>query len=619
MSVLDSNLPIFHLVPSRISPTTETAISQSQHDSTPSPKYLKRRDPSLTDTYSITLLDAHYPDIIYASLSAPAIYSLTSTPSKPRKSTPSQTSTTPPPPDPPKVPAQLTIGLYNPDSRVILTQKPSSWGSGPYWEFSLPKTSFLQPTRSKLDHELDAAGRLLAVTPVATFRWRKEGGVLTRGSLRCSLIHESNVLDDGGSGPAIPTDPNTNGKRKASGPSEPDITVAIFTNGLMGGKSAGKGEITIFEPNLKRVEVEDLKGLEVTLVMTAMAIADVYFGDMRTGFNLGPRAPAGFSGPGRTVTIVKGQQVDVGIANSGLVVPGSSAPAARRGSAVNGAGSGGGSEISAAPPPYAGGPPPGFTGDTKVRPTQEQLFNPAYQQQLRDEERRKKEAAERAEQEAREAAARRRREMVEQARLAEQEAEARRLQRQFEMEAARERARIEAETRRLREEWERERVELERRQGRRIEGLSGSSRSQSQPGATGRQDQQHLIQPHYQQQQPAHRPPLLTVNGIPPRGGSQAQNTSMSGAKFVPGYPPRPQNGQHLAPQVQSKKFGWFRGGGVKMLDQAKDRRRSFMGLRIFGESHAGSGNTSTPKQKEKEKEKDKGKGKLEKKKSGLW
>ena len=451
--------------------------------------------------------------------------------------------------------------------------------------------------------------------------------MLTRGSLRCSLIYESNVLhDDGGGGSAAPTDSNTNGKRKASGPSEPDMTVAIFTNGLAGGKGAGRGEVTIFEPNLKRVEVEDLKGLEVTLVMTAMAIADVYFGDMRTGFNLGPRAPAGFSGPGRTATIGKGQQIDMGTANPGLVVPGSAAPAAtaaRRGSAVNiaGIGSSSGSESSAAPPPpYAGGPPPGFTGDTKVRPTQEQLFNPAYQQQLRDEERRKKEAAERAEREAREAAARRRREMVEQARLAEQEAEARRLQRQFEMEAAREAARIEAETRRLREEWERERAEMERRQGRRFGGLSGNGRPQSQPGATGRQHQQQFFHPHYQQQQPVHRPPLVTVNGVPPRGGGQA---TMSGANYAPAYPFRPQNAQHLAPQVQSKKSGWFGGGRGKILDQAKDRRRSFMGLRIFGESNAGSGSVSPPKQKEKEKEKEKGKekgkGKLAKKKSGMW
>ena len=458
---------------------------------------------------------------------------------------------------------------------------------------------------------------------MATFRWRKEGGVLTRGSLRCSLIHENNVLhENGGGGPAAPTDSNSNEKRKTSGPSEPDITVAIFTNGLMGGKSAGKGEVTIFEPNLRRIEVEDLKGLEVTLVMTAMAIADMYFGDMRTGFNLGPRAPAGFSGPGRTATIGKGQPVDMGTVNPGFVIPGGAAPVpadARRGSAVNGAGSG--SSSAAPPPPYAGGPPPGFTGDTKVRPTQEQLLNPAYQQQLRDEERRKKEAAERAEREAHEAAARRRREMIEQARLAEQEAEARRLQRQFEVEAARETARIEAETRRLREEWERERAEMER-QGRRAGGVSGNSRPQSQPGAAGRQYQPHFFHSHHQQQQPVYRPPLVAVNGVPPRGGSQAQNTTMSGANYGPVYPPRPQNGQHLAPQMKSKKSGWFGGGsgsGGKTLDQVKDRRRSFMGLRIFGESHSGSGSTSPPKQKEKEKEKEKGKGKLAKKKSGMW
>ena len=121
----------------------------------------------------------------------------------------------------------------------------------------------------------------------------------------------------------------------------------------------GKGEVTIFEPSLKRVEVEDLKGLQVTLVITAMAIADVYFGGMRTGF-WGDYDYQGASDR---------------YANLGLVVPRSAALAINR--AWIGSGSGGGSSA-APPPPCAGSPPPGFT--TKARLTKEQLFNPAYQQ-----------------------------------------------------------------------------------------------------------------------------------------------------------------------------------------------------------------------------------------------
>ena len=52
------------------------------------------------------------------------------------------------------------------------------------------------------------------------------------------------------------TDPT--GKKKSK---EPDIAVALF---------AGLKEITIYEPNLYRVEMEDYKGLEVVLLLVQL-------------------------------------------------------------------------------------------------------------------------------------------------------------------------------------------------------------------------------------------------------------------------------------------------------------------------------------------------------------
>ena len=102
------------------------------------------------------------------------------------------------------------------------------------------------------------------------------------GSLRCSLINESNVLyDDGCGGPAVPTDSNTNGKREGYGPSEPDMSVTIFTNGPRSGKGGSNNLRAEFETSWSG----GFGGVVVTLVMMAMAIAGVYFGDMRTGFS----------------------------------------------------------------------------------------------------------------------------------------------------------------------------------------------------------------------------------------------------------------------------------------------------------------------------------------------
>jgi hypothetical protein len=68
------------------------------------------------------------------------------------------------------------------------------------------------------------------------------------------------------------TDPT--GKKKSK---EPDIAVALF---------AGLKEITIYEPNLYRVEMEDYKGLEVVLLLGAAVIRDLYFGHTKGAFHI---------------------------------------------------------------------------------------------------------------------------------------------------------------------------------------------------------------------------------------------------------------------------------------------------------------------------------------------
>ena len=58
---------------------------------------------------------------------------------------------------------------------------------------------------------------------------------------------------------------------------DPDITVSIFK---------GLKELTLYEPNLQRVDIEDMKGLEVVLLLGAVVIREVYFGSLKETFNL---------------------------------------------------------------------------------------------------------------------------------------------------------------------------------------------------------------------------------------------------------------------------------------------------------------------------------------------
>lgn len=168
-----------------------------------------------------------------------------------------------------RIPSKAVIRLLNPDFDITLTQHtPSGPFATPYWEFALPKLPFHQPTPSLLDQAHPPTSEL------AYFRWKKEG-VLSRSTLKCTY-HPDKIPGSG--------------KR---GVDEPDITIALFANWEGSGKDAGgpfqgKGELTVFEPNQRRLEIQDWKGLEIALVCTARCLADVWFGkDAKGLFQVG--------------------------------------------------------------------------------------------------------------------------------------------------------------------------------------------------------------------------------------------------------------------------------------------------------------------------------------------
>ena len=171
-----------------------------------------------------------------------------------------------PPPREPLLPSRCTIQLYNPDQQIILQYKPKTWNAPPMWTFEMPMHSFRQPSSSRLDRtQSDPAA--VEFTPKLKFTWRRDGKLSK--DLTCLLNGVTNVM------------PEPKNKRKEAR-KEADIPIAMFQ---------AHREVTLYEPNLYRVEMEDFKGLELVLILSAILIRDVYSGPLKDAFNISEVAP----------------------------------------------------------------------------------------------------------------------------------------------------------------------------------------------------------------------------------------------------------------------------------------------------------------------------------------
>ncbi|KAL4989975.1 hypothetical protein BDW68DRAFT_57752 [Aspergillus falconensis] len=261
--MLDENLPTFYLRP--VKDSHVSTVYLLQYGNEPEPAYsLRYPEPSSPDSrnrFAVALYDPYVPDVVYGevliipewtqpTLSAEAIR---------------QNNGVSPPPEP-ILPARFTIQLYNPDQQVIVHYRPKSWNSPPSWSFEMPQHSFRVPTGSTLDRiQIDPAAA--DTTPKLRFSWKKDGKLSK--DLTCLLRGKTTAI------------PETKTKNK-----EPDITVSIFK---------GLRELTLYEPNLYRVEMEDFKGLEVVLMLGAITIRDVYFSNPKDAFRISRQNSASVS------------------------------------------------------------------------------------------------------------------------------------------------------------------------------------------------------------------------------------------------------------------------------------------------------------------------------------
>lgn len=251
-----TNPSAFFLKRNNTPPKNLWTVFFCQHGNEPNPCYaLRYPDPSSADSnnrYAVALYDPYVPDVVYGEvLIIPQWTQPTLSPDAIR-----QNGGVSPPPDP-ILPSQFVIRLYNPGQEIIVRYKAKSWNSPASWEFEMPQHTFRQPSTSTLDHTLTDPAQA-DITPKLKFSWRKDSKLSK--DLVCLMSGKTSTLPEG--------------KHKTK---EPDITLSIFKS---------LKEMTLYEPNLYRVEMEDFKGLEVVLLLGAVTIRDVYFAHIREAFHV---------------------------------------------------------------------------------------------------------------------------------------------------------------------------------------------------------------------------------------------------------------------------------------------------------------------------------------------
>ncbi|KAF1359116.1 hypothetical protein EJ07DRAFT_120933 [Lizonia empirigonia] len=255
--MLDENLPTFFLKATDKANKHQESFLFTQNGSEPDAQYaLNHVDPASNaakNTYAVALFDSHTPEVLYGEvLAKPGWSHPTLSQDEIRKN-----GGVPPPPQP-IFPDQFAIQLYNPDTQIIVKEQKTKWSGTQSWEFSIPQVTFRTPSASTLDRTQNDPGAN-ATTPRVNFAWRKEGRY--GKDMTCYLTGKSTDLVG----------------KKAKKSKEPDIAVAMFTM---------LKEMTIMEPNLSRIEIEDYKGLEVVLLLSAAVIRDMFINNQREAFHI---------------------------------------------------------------------------------------------------------------------------------------------------------------------------------------------------------------------------------------------------------------------------------------------------------------------------------------------
>lgn len=532
--MLDENLPAFYLKSSPDQIPYHRSYYLTYRGSDPEPAYELRNpdpaSPSGRNCYAAALFDSFNPEVLFGEvLIRPEWTQPTLSQEDIRRN-----GGIPPAPQP-ILPGEFTVQLYNPDQQIVVREKKGGWGGAPSYTFSMPQQTFRMPSVSALDRQLDDPSAN-HTTPQINFQWKREGKLSK--DMACYMTGKSNDVI----------------KRKHR---EPDIIVGMFQ---------ALREITIYESNYHRIEIEDPKGLEVVLLLSAAVLKDVYFTPLREAFNVGDGEQRTMRKHSSSINLFNGglQRKPSPLDNTHLAVP--TAPAALSAPPTR-AGPVAGASSAAMGGLYA--PPPSTSDDrrkslpqlrTSSAPPLEAQPPPAdpRTQWAIDNETARLRAASDAQRRANESARR------EQEKL--DAAEAKRLQKQMEAEEKERRkqqAIIDKETERLRKKYG-DQTNMLPPLPPRQQGPYGPGPSQQQwPSEIWTGPQQHSQPPPPVQQQPGwHTGPYIAP---------QASQSSMFGSN---GLPLRP------AQQMKPKKSFWGLGSSSRDMSGAlppDDRQRNLI------------------------------------------
>lgn len=256
--MLDDSFPTYRLHPVP-EDALQTTLLYTYNGSDPARAYtLQRPSPaSSANQYALALFDAHYPSVIYGEvLVKPEWQQPTLSAAEIRNQNGSPAANVPITPD------SFAVLLYNPDQSIVVKRNAGGWNRTDSWGFEIPERSFKLPSVSRLDQEM-GSNEVSDLSPKIMFHWKRDGRL--NKDMTCYMSGKS-----------------VGGKKSK----EPDITVAMYRS------QKHEDAVCIYEPNMARVEVEDRKGLEVVLLLSAVVVRDLHFATRQDPFNISGSAPA---------------------------------------------------------------------------------------------------------------------------------------------------------------------------------------------------------------------------------------------------------------------------------------------------------------------------------------
>lgn len=261
--MLDENLPTFQFRQSSDNPLN-SVVYFTRNGSEPAPEYVFKRahpsiNPAASKKYAVGLADPYASDVVYAEvIVSPEWQQPTLSAAEVRAQQGQGGGGSARPALVPLIPDNFTIQLYDPDQLVTVKYIPGSLTKTDTWEFEMLSQSFKMPSASQLDRQ-NGDEPVVDFRPRNMFKWKKDGR-LTK-DMTCYNVGKSV------------------GKHKSK---DPDITVALFKQGK-------ETAVTVYEPNLQRIEMEDRKGLDIVLVIGAEVIRDLYLSPEKRPdlFNIG--------------------------------------------------------------------------------------------------------------------------------------------------------------------------------------------------------------------------------------------------------------------------------------------------------------------------------------------